>query len=103
MTLTQPSPDAMRASLDVLATLGCDYQRKIAILGDMLEMGEYGPAAHLEIGSYAKDKADILIGVGNLGRSICRGYENAGQVYRVSDALAAGACLKRLPGQKISF
>ena len=94
------NPDAMRASLDVLATLGCDYQRKIAILGDMLEMGEYGPAAHLEIGSYAKDKADILIGVGNLGRSICRGYENAGQVYQVSDALAAGACLKEIARPK---
>ncbi|WP_373484310.1 UDP-N-acetylmuramoyl-tripeptide--D-alanyl-D-alanine ligase [Acetobacterium sp.] len=90
------NPDAMRASLDVLATLGRDYKRKIAILGDMLEMGEYGPAAHLEVGSYARDKADILIGVGKLGQEICRGYENAGQVYQVSDALAAGACLKEI-------
>ncbi|MDO9492094.1 UDP-N-acetylmuramoyl-tripeptide--D-alanyl-D-alanine ligase [Acetobacterium sp.] len=97
------NPDAMRASLDVLATLGCDYQRKIAILGDMLEMGEYGPAAHLEVGSYARNKADILISVGDLGRSICQGYENAGQVYQVSDALAAGACLKEIvqPGDII--
>lgn len=90
------NPDAMRASLDVLATLGRDYKRKIAILGDMLEMGEYGPAAHLEVGRYARDKADILIGVGKLGQEICRGYENAGQVYQVSDALAAGACLKEI-------
>ncbi len=90
------NPDAMRASLDVLVTLGCDYKRKIAILGDMLEMGEYGPAAHLEVGNYARDKADILISVGDLGRSICQGYENAGSVYQVSDALAAGACLKEI-------
>lgn len=90
------NPDAMRASLDVLATLGCDYKRKIAILGDMLEMGEYGPAAHREVGNYARDKADILISVGDLGRSICQGYENAGPVYQVSDALAAGACLKEI-------
>lgn len=90
------NPDAMRATLDVLAILGRDYKRKIAILGDMLEMGEYGPAAHLEVGRYARDKADILIGVGQLGQEICRGYENAGQVYQVSDALAAGACLKEI-------
>ncbi|MEO1815393.1 MAG: UDP-N-acetylmuramoyl-tripeptide--D-alanyl-D-alanine ligase [Acetobacterium sp.] len=90
------NPDAMRATLDVLATLGRDYKRKIAILGDMLEMGEYGPAAHLEVGRYARDKADILIGVGELGRSICQGYENAGTVYQVTDALAAGACLKEI-------
>jgi len=90
------NPDAMRASLDVLDTLGNGYQRKIAVLGDMLEMGEYGPAAHLEVGSYAKDKADILIGVGKLGYLICQGYENAGLVYQVSDALSAGACLKEI-------
>ena len=90
------NPDAMRASLEVLDTLGRDNKRKIAILGDMLEMGEYGPAAHLEVGSYARDKADILIGVGKLGQEICLGYENAGQVYQVCDALAAGACLKEI-------
>lgn len=97
------NPDAMRASLDVLDTLGRDYKRKIAILGDMLEMGEYGPAAHLEVGSYARDKADILIGVGKLGKEICRGYEKIGAVYQVSDALAAGACLKEIvsPGDII--
>lgn len=90
------NPDAMRASLDVLDTVGRDYERKIAILGDMLEMGEYGPAAHLEVGRYARDKADILIGVGELGQEICRGYENAGTVYQVADALAAGTCLKEI-------
>ncbi|MBP8866434.1 MAG: UDP-N-acetylmuramoyl-tripeptide--D-alanyl-D-alanine ligase [Acetobacterium sp.] len=90
------NPDAMRATLDVLATLGRDYRRKIAVLGDMLEMGEYGPAAHLEVGRYARDKADILIGVGELGWSICQGYENAGTVYQVTDALAAGVCLKEI-------
>lgn len=90
------NPDAMRASLDVLATLGDKHKRKIAILGDMLEMGEYGPPAHYEVGNYAKDKADLLIGVGELGQEIGRGYGNAGAVYQVSDALAAGECLKEI-------
>ncbi|MBI4855688.1 MAG: UDP-N-acetylmuramoyl-tripeptide--D-alanyl-D-alanine ligase [Acetobacterium woodii] len=90
------NPDAMRASLDVLATLGRDYKRKIAILGDMLEMGEYGPPAHYEVGNYAKDKADLLIGVGELGQQICNGYGDSGEVYHVLDALAAGEYLKKI-------
>jgi len=90
------NPDAMRASLDVLDTLGRDNKRKIAILGDMLEMGDFGPAAHLEVGNYAKGKADILIGVGPLGQLICQGYDNAGPVYQVPDARSAGACLKEI-------
>jgi len=97
------NPDAMKASLDVLAALGSDYQRKIAVLGDMLEMGEHGPAAHVEVGNYARDKAELLIGVGQLGQAICQGYDHAGSVYQVADALAAGACLKELiePGDII--
>ena len=91
------NPDAMKASLDVLKTIGCDYKRKIAILGDMLEMGDYGPVAHYEIGEYAKDKADILIGVGNLGKEICRGYgDKQDCVYPVLDAQAAGKCLRAI-------
>ncbi|AFA47746.1 UDP-N-acetylmuramoyl-tripeptide--D-alanyl-D-alanine ligase [Acetobacterium woodii] len=90
------NPDAMRASIDVMEVLGHEYQRKIAILGDMLEMGEYGPPAHYEIGNYASGKVDVLIGVGNLGKEICRGFGNAGEVFEVSDAQAAGECLEKI-------
>lgn len=90
------NPDAMKASLDVLATLGYKHKRKIAILGDMLEMGEYGPPAHFDVGVYAKEKTDLLIGVGELGQAICNGYGDSGQVYHVSDALAAGQCLQEI-------
>lgn len=97
------NPDAMKASLDVLETLGGEYKRKIAILGDMLEMGDYGPPAHYEVGQYAKNKVDLLIGVGDLGNEICRGYGNAKNVYHVSDAFAAGESLEKLirPGDII--
>jgi UDP-N-acetylmuramoyl-tripeptide--D-alanyl-D-alanine ligase len=90
------NPDAMRASLDVLDTLGSEYRRKIAVLGDMLEMGEFGPPAHFEVGEYARSKTDVLIGVGNLGREICRGFDNAGEVYSVSDAREAGKCIENI-------
>lgn len=88
------NPDAMKGALDVLNTMKTEYKRSIAILGDMLEMGDYGPVAHFKTGEYAQIKADILIGVGPLGEDICRGYgSDNGQVYHVSDAKAAGECV----------
>ena len=91
------NPDAMKASLDVLETVGADYGRRIAVLGDMLEMGDFGPAAHYEIGEYARKKADVLIAVGDLGKEICRGYgQHRDDVYHVANADAAGACLRKI-------
>jgi|ADurb_H2B_03_Slu_FD_contig_123_4887_length_9231_multi_9_in_2_out_2_9 UDP-N-acetylmuramoyl-tripeptide--D-alanyl-D-alanine ligase len=91
------NPDAMKASLDVLEAVGAKYRRRIAVLGDMLEMGDYGPAAHYAIGEYASQKADILIGVGELGKEICRGYgQQPERVYHVPDAQAAGVCLRKI-------
>lgn len=46
------APESLRASLDVL---GQSRGRKIAVLGDMLELGEQGPVAHREIGAQLGD------------------------------------------------
>lgn len=98
------NPDAMKGALDVLSTMKTDYKRSIAILGDMLEMGDHGPAAHYKTGEYAKTRVDILIGVGRLGEEICRGYgSDQGQVYHVLDAVTAGECIASImaPGDII--
>ncbi|EYE88407.1 UDP-N-acetylmuramoyl-tripeptide--D-alanyl-D-alanine ligase [Fervidicella metallireducens AeB] len=60
--------DSMKAALDVLG----DYKnnRRIAVLGDMFELGSFSEKAHKEVGSYAKDKCDLLIAVGNDARFI---------------------------------
>jgi UDP-N-acetylmuramoyl-tripeptide--D-alanyl-D-alanine ligase len=60
------NPDSMRAALDVL----CQFQgRKVAILGDMAELGRYRKKLHIDLGDYAKiHGVDILLGYGDLIR-----------------------------------
>jgi UDP-N-acetylmuramoyl-tripeptide--D-alanyl-D-alanine ligase len=69
------SPEAMRAALDVLAA--CNG-RRIAVLGDMFELGAAGPPAHREVGVYTHRRADLLLAVGDLGRDIAGGAQAAG-------------------------
>lgn len=68
------SPDSMKAALKVLK----EYNRpgrKIAVLGDMFEMGEFAPELHREVGEFAAEiKVDLLIAVGNLAKHILDGY-----------------------------
>ena len=45
------SPQSMKAALDVLSELK-EGKRKIAVLGDMLELGSYSKQAHEEVGYY---------------------------------------------------
>ena len=72
------SPDSMKAALKVLM----DYQskgRKIAILGDMFEMGEFAPQLHSEVGEFAKEvEVDLLISIGQLAQHIDLAYKKAG-------------------------
>jgi UDP-N-acetylmuramoyl-tripeptide--D-alanyl-D-alanine ligase len=56
------SPMAVRAALDTLESLS--GKRKIAVLGDMLELGKYTVEEHRKIGVLATRVADVVIGVG---------------------------------------
>ncbi|MCT4508540.1 MAG: UDP-N-acetylmuramoyl-tripeptide--D-alanyl-D-alanine ligase [Tepidibacter sp.] len=65
------SPDSMKAAINILG----EYKksRKIAILGDMLEMGEYAKNGHEIVGEYANSNADLIITVGKDSRHIGNG------------------------------
>lgn len=65
------NPMSMKASLDVLATaLG----RKVAILGDMGELGANKRALHYTVGEHAaKKNIDLLLCVGTLSEEIAKG------------------------------
>ena len=47
------NPDSVRAAIDVLASLPIP---RVLVLGDMGEVGEYGPAMHEEVGAYARER-----------------------------------------------
>ncbi len=95
------NPDAMRGALDVLAALakedrGKGPKRRIAILGDMLEMGDYASLAHHEIGRYARDKVDVLITVGELSDKINDGFKLTKNNFHVVDVDQAIMSLKQI-------
>lgn len=71
------SPDSMKAAIEVLKDLG--EGRKIAILGDMLELGDYSQKGHTEVGEVVAHKdIDILITVGKESKFIGTGARNCG-------------------------
>jgi UDP-N-acetylmuramoyl-tripeptide--D-alanyl-D-alanine ligase len=72
------SPQSMKAALDVLNEIS-KGKRKIAILGDMLEMGFYSEQAHKEVGEYAvQSNIDYLLCVGTEAKHIAQGAIHAG-------------------------
>ena len=62
------SPLSMRAALDLLAAQ--PGSRRVAILADMLEMGEIAAESHRAIGAYAGVRADLVIAIGSQAREI---------------------------------
>jgi UDP-N-acetylmuramoyl-tripeptide--D-alanyl-D-alanine ligase len=61
------NPVSMRAALDHLGTLGAE--RRIAVLGEMAELGPGAPGYHREVGAHAREAGiDLLVGVGEPAR-----------------------------------
>ena len=64
------NPTSCRAALDSLAMIP---GRKIAVLGDMLELGESGPALHREVGEYARALGIEVLACGPLSKETAAG------------------------------
>ena len=78
------SPDSMIAALDLLASL--PGNRKIAILGEMLELGEAAVAEHRRVGEYAGRVADILIVTGPYAGDYADGAAfGRAEVFEIAD------------------
>lgn len=59
--------DSMKAAIEYLEKI--EGKRKIAVLGDMKELGEYSESLHRKVGEEVKD-IDILITIGELAKCI---------------------------------
>ncbi len=70
------SPDSMKSALRVLEHSKCDG-KKIAVLGDMYELGEDSEKQHLDVGLFAGGlKIDVVIAIGDHAKKICEGAED---------------------------
>jgi UDP-N-acetylmuramoyl-tripeptide--D-alanyl-D-alanine ligase len=82
------NPGSMQAALEMLASLRRGDRKLIAVLGDMLELGEAGPDAHRAVGrSVAGLGIDLLVTVGPLSAHMAEGARAAGMAReRIVDA-----------------
>lgn len=93
------SPAACEAGLRMLHDLPFG-KRKVAIIGDMLELGKHTIDAHRMIGKQAKTHADVLISVGLRAKECAHGAREAGmkesKIFQTENALDAAECMKKI-------
>jgi UDP-N-acetylmuramoyl-tripeptide--D-alanyl-D-alanine ligase len=86
------SPVAGEAALETLRTM--NGKRRIALLGDMLELGEFSEEEHRKLGAIAARSVDLLLTVGKRARLIAESARAAGlpkeHIHEFSSSLFAG-------------
>lgn len=91
------SPIACQLAIKTLGEVKSNG-RKIAVLGDMLELGKHTREAHKEVGKLAKENADILIVVGQRAVDIKEGALEAKMkeknIYEFLNSTETGEFLK---------
>jgi murE/murF fusion protein len=106
------NPASMAAALHALAerahSLGGEHDHghghghgptAVAVLGDMLELGDHGPAAHHEIGALARELHVGVIALGTLGAAIAKSA--GGELVDTVDDAARRALARTRPGDWI--
>lgn len=82
-------PASMAAALDLLAEMPlAPGGRRIALLGDMLELGEVARAEHRRVGERAAGVLDVLLTIGDLSRELGAAASDAGlrDVQHIEDS-----------------
>ncbi len=102
------NPEAVRAMLDVLRAMPA--RRRIAVLGEMLELGEWSETSHRGVGSYAaRCGIEVLVGIRGAARqmideAVRSGLPSSAAVF-FDDPESAGEFLRGLvePGDAVLF
>jgi UDP-N-acetylmuramoyl-tripeptide--D-alanyl-D-alanine ligase len=99
------SPDALAAAV---VTLGmASARRRVAVLGDMLELGPTGPALHREQGAALAGTVDVVVAVGPLAEQLLEGARSAGvlaaRLHHFADSAQAAAAVGAIvePGDAV--
>jgi len=102
------NPDAARAMLDVLRDTPA--RRRIAVLGEMLELGHWAEPLHRDVGNYAAECGiDVLVGLRGAACYLLdaakRSGLRAGAAFFFEDAAQAGDLVRSIakPGDAILF
>jgi UDP-N-acetylmuramyl pentapeptide synthase len=100
------SPAAMELALQTLGEIR-GAKRKIAVLGDMMELGQYSSIEHERIGALVPKFADMLLTLGVRSRKIAEGALENGLsekvIWQYDDIARAGRELQNLlePGDVV--
>src|SRR3989339_240599 len=96
------SPLAVEWALKMLGEV--EAERKIAVLGDMMELGEYATEEHKKAGKIVAGICDILLVVGLRAKDIAEGAHKSGMnkknIFEFDDSQKAGAFLQNLIKEK---
>ncbi|MCR5432384.1 MAG: UDP-N-acetylmuramoyl-tripeptide--D-alanyl-D-alanine ligase [Lachnospiraceae bacterium] len=93
------SPLSVKAAIDLLAA---EQKRKVAILGDMLELGNEECKLHAEIGEYAAKKGvNLLICAGKLSKNTAEGYGKDALWFESTDELVSSGALPIMKGDTV--
>ena len=100
------SPIAVEHALETLQSIK-HAKRRIAVLGDMLELGKYSSDEHKRLGAIAASSCDVLLTVGIRARGFAEGALASGiaesNIFQYEDVARAGRELQALlrPGDLV--
>lgn len=96
------SPLALNMALDTLSEIKING-RKIAVLGEMLELGKHSADEHRKVGEKASKIADIIVTIGIRAKFIAEGAMDAGfkekNIYKFDESREAGKFLSTIIGE----
>jgi UDP-N-acetylmuramoyl-tripeptide--D-alanyl-D-alanine ligase len=93
------SPKAVEHALRTLASLHTNG-KKVAVLGDMAELGTESGSEHFRIGEVAAESAHVLVTIGQRSREIAEGALSKGmldsQIFQYESSREAGVFVETL-------
>jgi UDP-N-acetylmuramoyl-tripeptide--D-alanyl-D-alanine ligase len=95
-------PESMKAAFAVLRDQPA-AGRRIAVLGDMLELGAFAPAAHRTVGGQAAEVSDLVLAYGPLSRELVSAAGEKGRHFDSREELLAALREAARPGDVLLF